>query len=375
MKKGLRVAIPRLRILGACVLLGLIPAGVWAAQGGIGFTDNSGMSSKDKTSVNASTDNIYRNYLASQNHKVPPIGSTFPAISFPSVSGFAPLPNMRQSTVLVTLGGEYAVNIKALYRRLSGKGLRFVHIVYPNTLDNFTATRHAVDMPALYEFDPSVSVVDLKSNATAKSQAFLKSLGAQESGYAFLVKNGTVVYRNNAVGLNPEQVERDILSALKSNRPVASDLLNPRESVRLDALVGLLPKEKLEQLKAFVYSGRVGMVFMDASCSMCNPSADYVTQFKSKWESQKKKVVYVYSGETENKMLVRPFSIELSLKKAEGQRLGSVLSNRLNVRGFPEILVIKEGKLEGRIPFLEIVTPDGKTYQHMYFSVLDKIFN
>lgn len=289
-------------------------------------------------------------------------GDTFPKLTLPVLRGQRP--NWGKPTV-VTVGISASSSALELHTQLAGKLIQKVHVLSSGPY-----------VPAEFEAFPT-DVIILDGTDGADSLNVSKSLHDKLGIYAIsgylLDTDRTVLFaqvnKGNFSNLGAA-VESFLQRGADGVTPNTQQLLPIGEPLPL----ANVPAEFRDALEKEL-SKPVTLVFLsDASwCDTCGYWLDAAESFTQAWREQGYGLVLVEGGsknhtlETLTSGIVRLSDVHLDDSKTESQILGS-----WGMTGVPATLVLKDGVLQGEVPWREVEI-NGTPYRDIHFRAVEEV--
>lgn len=290
-------------------------------------------------------------------------GDIFPRLSLPVLRGSKP--DWSQATV-VTVGTSASSSALELYAQLEGKEIQKVHVMSsgPYIPEEFEAF--------------STDVIILDGTGGTESLNVSDSLHERLGVYAFT--SGYLLDADRAVLF--AQVNRGNFSALSTAvenflqrgadgvTPNTQQLLPIGEPLPMGSVPTEFRNELSEEL-----SKPVTLVFLSDSswCDTCENWLSNADAFIEAWREQGYGLVLVEGGSERFSLqdlpngVVRLSDVHLPGSATESQVLAS-----WGMTGIPATLVLKNGKLQGEVAWLEVET-NGTPYRDIHFRAIEEI--
>lgn len=289
--------------------------------------------------------------------------NTFPRLDLPVLRGHKP--NWQKASV-VTVGTSASSSALELYDQLADQDIQKVHILSSGPY-----------VPAEFEaFPTDVLILDGTggSENLNVSDELHEALGvfAFTSGY-LLNADRTVLFaqvnKGNFSGLNAA-VKGFITHGPSGVAPNTQQLLPIGEPLPLTAV----PAEFREELQTAL-TKPITLVFLsDPSwCDTCGYWLHDAKSFIKTWQAQGYGLVLIKGGGKAFSLTSLPDGVtRLSDVHLPDSATESQVLSSWGMTGIPATMVLKDGVLQGEVPWLEVEV-DGTAYRNIHFRAVEKI--
>ncbi|UBV44643.1 hypothetical protein LAJ19_15870 (plasmid) [Deinococcus taeanensis] len=266
--------------------------------------------------------------------------------------------------MLLTFGSEYSPNVKLLHKDLSSseatRDLQFVHIVYPRS---WVTSGDPINQEGITSFQSEVSVLNATDDKKAKT--FLMRLGIHDGGYVFILdESGIVRYSANDIGLDWKHVSDAVKKYISGTKIEVSD--NKIRKIGYQLPLESLSTDIQEALKKrFSSEYNVLVVKSTRECSICGSNMDASID-PILLDLQRRNInVSVVDVNTSSSSIKYDSGILRISDAIENDKPRSAIFDAWNVRGYPSIFIVKDGKYEGEVLYRSWTFTDGKKAEHI----------
>lgn len=288
---------------------------------------------------------------------------------------FSVFPNHKQpdwnKPMLLTFGSEYASIVKELYKEKANQKLQFVHVIYRQDWEEPSGDLNA---EKLSEFDKNITLLDAY-NKNSETNTALKSLGIVTGGYAFILnEKHNIIYSSNNFGLNfTELVSKVNDFSQKKLVSNSSIILDVNKSLPFP---NLLPNSIKNAIKKEISKPWSLIILKSSSeCKSCGISFDAAN--KPILQELKKFGFGIVIIDVNQSKYSIEFS-EVGILKIQDSLIPpnrpSLFIKEWNIRGYPEMRLLRDGKNMGSIPYRSWNFTNGSKSENLQVLAVKKIY-